>query len=352
MQFEKCFKSLLVIAALMLIITSPLHATPIDPNADPFGYFNVYSLNDITYSASDFQGKAGAAGDVSLVNFSLGIFDSGNYVSHGGKKVTLGSGSYYGGIEASTDVNLDDATIKRDVLAGGNVNNTAGGTVEGDVNAAGNVNLTIAYNVWGSKNSGIIYSPIAYHSLISNYFTNFSTTIGAMGDTGTISDNGSGLLSVTVQSGINVFSIDAATLKNAHTFNVTGPSDSVVYINIETPTGSANLDFTTWNYWGGILSSNVLVNYYQADSLTYSNGGIFNLLAPFADTSYSGGIHTGNLIVGNLSGTGQVNLGHFSAPSREGIPSPVPEPATMLLFGTGLIGLATRLKRKSQKKNH
>ena len=92
-QFEKCFKTLLVIAALMLIITSPLHATPIDPNADPFGYFNVYSLNDITYSASDFQGKAGAAGDVSLVNFSLGIFDSGNYVLHGGNKVTLGSGS-------------------------------------------------------------------------------------------------------------------------------------------------------------------------------------------------------------------------------------------------------------------
>ncbi len=352
MQFEKHVKSLLVVSALMLIITSSLHATPIvDPNTDPFGYFNVYSLGDITYYNSDFEGKAGAAGNISFTNFSLGLLDPGGYALHAGGSVTFGPGSFYGSIEAGGDVSVGSMGISGDIFSGGNVSNFGGGTISGDVYAVGNITIDSSIFLPAiRRHEGASYTSTANHAYLSAYFTNYSSMVGLMSDNGTYTYIGGSTNELTfeIKTGINVISIDASLLNEAKSVKVTGPDDAILYINVNGIT--ASLDNANWFYLNGILAENVLLNYKNAASLNMIKSNNVNILAPFATTTYTSGVVIGNLIVGNLSGSpapgGQVNLGHFSAPS------PVPEPATMLLFGTGLVGLATRLRRKSHKKNH
>lgn len=299
---------------------------------DPFSYFNVYSLGNINYSGSDFEGKAGAAGNVSLTGFSLALKDQGGFALHAGGTATLGGGSYFGGIEAGNNISVGNIGINGDVHGGANVGNTAGGTINGDVYAAGSTNLD-SHITYYSKQGGIPYSPAADLAEISGYFADFSTMAGDMSNTGVIG-NSYGALSLSALSGVNVFSLSAADMLAAHTVNITGASDSVVYINVTGAT--ASLNSTVWKYVGGILPDDVLLNYTDATSLTMTSSNNVNILAPFANTNFTSGLVTGNLIVGNLAGSGQVNVGYFGHGSRA---THVPEPATALLLGAGLIGL-------------
>lgn len=332
-------RSLLALAwlviGLFLIGNKSAHAVTID---DPFSYFNVYSLNNISYSGSDFEGKAGAAGNVSLNNFSLALKDQGGYALHAGGAVTFTKGTFYGGLEAGKAISVGGIGINGDVHGGADVSNTvAGGTINGYVYAAGTANLD-SHITYYSKTSGVAYNPEADLEAISSYFANFSTLVGGMSNTGSIS-NSYGTLSLTAVSGINVFSLSAADMYAASTVKITGVSDAIVYINV---TGtSASLNWTGWQYSGGITADDVLLNYADATLLNMTSSNYVNILAPFADTSFTGGVVTGNLIVGNLRGSGQVNLGHFShGPQMTTVQmTSVPEPASIFLMCTGLIGL-------------
>ncbi|MEW6220043.1 MAG: choice-of-anchor A family protein [Thermodesulfobacteriota bacterium] len=298
---------------------------------NPFGYFNVYSLGGISQSGGDYQGRAGAGGDVSMAHFSLNLLTPGGYALHAGGGATLGSGVYFGHVEAAGNVSLANATIQGDLRAGGNVGNTAGGTIWGDVQAAGSITLDQHYTVFGSKQGGVSYSPAVDHGVLADYFTGFSGTVGGMSPTGSIA-SAYGTLSVVATSGVNVFALSEAALRAAHTFNVTGPADAVVYINVSG--ASASLDNTVWHYLGGLSPAEVLLNFPEATVLALSHANEVNLLAPLADTTFPSGLVTGNLVVGELSGGGQVNAGGFGHG-----PNPVPVPASVLLLGSGLGGL-------------
>ncbi len=310
---------------------------------DPFRYFHVYSLKDINYTNSDFQGTTGAARNVQFTNFLLTGMDLNNQVLHVGGDIANYNGRYNGAIEALGNLTLANVFIDGDIISGRNVFSTSGGTVTGDIYASGIIHLTQSFNVEGNKWTGMPYSPLIDHNYVSGFFLDSSKDIGIMADTGNI-NNKWGALTLDAVSGINVFSLDAADLNSAHSVTINGPEDAVIYLN--TTGVAASLNSTNWYYHGGITPGDVLLNYSQAHSLSLSGGNNVNILAPFAETDFSSGLVTGNLIVGNLQGHGQVNIGHFTNSSE------VPEPATMLLLGTALslIGSYAQIKRKSLKK--
>ncbi len=322
-------------ALIALLLCAALAAA--DPMADPFGYFNVYSLGDIGSPSanyhSDFQGVTGAAGDVYFSSFSLDGMDSTTGFSlHTGGSATL-TGAYAGSLEIGGQAYLGSLSVGGSVVTGGDITNFSGGTIGGDAVAAGQVLLGNNMTVYGQKRSGVPFQPMVDHAVLSEFFRTVSTDIGNLADTGSVV-NRWGELIFTGTSGVNVVTVDADTLKDAWGFTITAPANAIVYINV--PDGKVELDWTGWSYLGGITAGDVLLNMPNATRLELRSANAVNILAPFAQTYFPLGLITGALIVGDLQGGGQVNLGHFE--------HAIPEPATVLLLAGG--ALAVRRSRR------
>ena len=329
-------RSAFVIASIVLAAVSISLAGPVD---DPMGYFNVYSLGDIGSPSakyhSDFQGVCGAAGDVYFSSFSLslpGHASSTGYTLHTGGSATL-TGAYHGSLEIGHNAHLGGLSVAGSVVAGGDIISFSGGQIAGDAIAGGAVALSGAMTVHGDKVSGAVFEPAVNHAALSAHLLATSAEIGAMPDTAVITDRWGGL-SMVAHSGVNVVSIEGAALKRAWGFSIAAPADAVVYINVLGET--VNLDWTGWSYVGGITPDDVLVNMPEATTLGLTSANAANILAPRALATFPAGLVTGALIVGDLQGGGQVNLGSFSHGW------PVPEPATVLLLTAGAAVLLSR----------
>jgi len=309
---------------------------------NPFSYFNVYSLNDIGSGTSsyrsDIQGTCGAAGDVHFSNFSLDGYNSQwGYVLHTGGSATL-TGSYRGSVDIGGNLSLGGINIDGNARVGGDVINFMGGTIYGDLSAGGTIGLNNWLTVYGDVTGGAPYQSMINHDVVSGYFLSQSATIGALSATGSYVNYYGGLV-INAQSGINVIDISASVLQSAWGVAINAPSDAVVYFNVSGDT--ARLNWLTWQYGGGITPDDVLLNYREATSLIISGGGLMNILAPLADTTFTQGQLTGNLIVGSLAGGGEVHTGGF------GHGTEVPEPATLVILCLGGLFMSRVKGRRS-----
>lgn len=334
-------RSFVAIGALLLVtvITAAAQADMVD---NPFGYFNVYSLGDIGSEASpyhsDFQGRAGAAGNVAFSSFSLlNLPNQTGPALHVGGSARL-TGTYLGDVEAGGDIALGGVGISGNVTAGGYIVQFGSGTVGGNARAGLGVALDQTLTVYGDKQTGMQYAPTTDHQAISDYFRNTSANIGAMSATASYTDEW-GHLTFVGTEGVNVVNIAAEDLQAAWKFTIDAPTGAIVYVNV--PDIDVTLDWTAWNYAGGILAEDVLLNMPNAGHLELSSTNAVNILAPLAATNFDSGLVGGTLIVGDLQGGGQVNNGNF------GHGSTVPEPTSILLLTGGAWAALLRRRRSA-----
>jgi hypothetical protein len=179
----------------------------------------------------------------------------------------------------------------------------------------------------GINGTGVTAS-ITNYSLSGNTFTfTINNTSVAPNTTGTITNIG--------------FALPGNRANNYTLVSSSNPNYSIVY-DLNATSGSQNL----------VSSFDLVLTNKSNGNVTFGGGSVNNGIAPGTSATF--------VITGDFSGlTGQqvaqaifarfqnVNPGGSDVAASS--PSSVPEPMTMLLFGTGLAGVAARARRRKPK---
>jgi len=304
--------------------------------------FNVFSRSTIGSASkaygSDFQGASGAVGNAYFNGFAAKTNANSSaslaYGFYGGGDFRLGGSVNNGGISVAGNVTMNGAQITGPVTGGGNLGGS-GGSINGNVSISGSKTTGNQLTVNGSLNTGQAYSAALDLAGVSSYFQNAGSFAASMTPTGSYT-NQWGELIINAGNPLNVINVSASDFTNAWGIRVVGTG--AVIVNV----AGSSLDFAskTWNYQNGASSVSTLLNLNEASTVRMSGGHNVNILAANAATNFSSGVVTGNLIVGSLMGSGQVNWneqGGFSGGAL--IPAPA---GAFILAGAGLIAFRRR----------
>jgi hypothetical protein len=196
-------------------------------------------------------------------------------------------------------------------------------------------------------------------------FSNFGTNLG----------QGGWVVSGTQNAGQNGFFLGQET-QTAESFTVFGTSSYLSRIDIAAQLISgSNAFLVTLNQNSNVMPGQVLEQWTITNAAPFGNGSpayggfetVYSTGKPLLLTTGStywlvvspldpnsstlGAWHDSSIALGGVdqqvNGAGwQTYAGHRGAFSVQGPLSPVPEPGTFVLFGTGLLGLGSAIKRK------
>ena len=299
--------------ACLFASSAGLQATTVFSVASPY---NVYVLGNMQESNVDSEGRVAVGGNASLTNYGVGSKFSTSPGSAGDSLVVGGNLAYNGG-------EVHYGNIVYGGILSGNFGLPNGSITHGSAIdfAAGNSYLLGASVYWGG---------LASNASTINYY--------------------GGVHLVGTSAGLNVFSLSGAMLSSAWGVVIDAPAGSTVLVNVSGVADTfryMGIQFQDLNNDGTGLTNrqNVIYNFYEATSLELNGISVQgSILAPKATVNFSNGNVEGNLIAGNLIGTGEAHnyLFQGNLPSMPA-QAQVPEPATL---GLSLLGCALLVLRR------
>jgi choice-of-anchor A domain-containing protein len=300
----------------------------------------------------------GATGSVTVAGAN-----SGTVSLNGGGSVYLGSNS--GGVNASgaTALSINGNTSN-------NINLNGGGTVKLNGSNSGTIGLSggsVLYT--GSKgnmnlNGGATATQVgsltlappasslsSFATLFQNPLTTLSAQLDALAANSTASKT-NGVISFNAapdSTGSAIFDINSSffSANSSVTMNLNGATSVIINVAVDTCVSTTcafavpnSLNFSNpTNY-----APEVLWNFFNATSLSFSGEFGGSVLAPFAAVTNRSPID-GTLVAASFSGNGEIHSDPFTG-TLPSDPAPVPEPASMAVFGVAMVGLAVARRRK------
>lgn len=256
------------------VIFDSLSATVI--NLGPATGFNLFVLNDFSAPSSDVEGKAAIGRDVNVAGYSFG--------------------DKYPNSNGTEDI----------LIVGRNLTYISGAIYSGNVVYGNSTNLPI--NGVSINNGTLRKDTVIDFAAAATYLQSLSTSISLYPVNGTTHFEWNGLELTGTNPFLNVFSVSGAQLSQANSVALNVPNGSAVLVNVS----GTNVSWTGGLTVTGTAKENVIYNFYESTALRIVGIDIRGaVLAPFAYVTFPSGVHNGQMIAYNVTGSGQFNLSNF-----------------------------------------
>ena len=331
-------------ATLVFALFAAAQAGAISIDLGPASGYNLFIKGNFTQPGADSQGKIAIGGNANIGQYDVGV----NYEPN----------THRDGIQFNQTGQYDDVLV-----VGGNLTTTqwAWGNIKGNLVLGGELTAGSSTNaVKGTTTKG---TPIDFDGAFAQ-FTALSQELATHDNTGGLDFkyNNWLILDGSAESNLYFANITGDMLASATDMTATGlKQDDTLVINVS----GKYINFDSLNYgqrenFGALdmSPSNILYNFFEAESITFSGGIKGNFLAPNADFTFLQGDLSGQVIAESWTGGwgAQANLwnGYFN-PYIDDTPPTIPpvvsvsEPSPLLLLLGGVLALVLiRLKHTKQ----
>lgn len=303
----------------------------------PFGVASAYNL--VALGTVDSHGATVLAGTISTSADITGRVAAADRVLSG---TTIGSSlnnDPYGSLATFGLVSTNG------LVAGQTFNMNGGGNVFAP-GSNGSINFNDGGHRVATGSSGIDFNALRTSLDLETMLLAGQTANGVVLGTNQPGHNPSWLVLKGTSATLNIFNLTAAQFADAnHNIDIEAPAGSTIIVNVD----GVNVTLGTGLYYNGNQTSgdsaadaNILFNFANAQTVTINSQFNASILAPLAVLTGSAQMG-GTFIAAQIGQTGEVHNVEFTGTLPT---SPVPEPGTLILMGTGMMSLAAALRRR------